>query len=84
MHNFGLECLKRNGCNAKNCYLKLLALVLQIKADPGIRWFTTGFTLLMLGVMSYVSHSQVWAPAKGWSFLPLGGRTIGRKHSGIK
>ncbi|MBE9177127.1 cytochrome c biogenesis protein [Oculatella sp. LEGE 06141] len=35
---------------------------LQIKADPGIPLVYTGFGLLMLGVvMSYVSHSQVWA-----------------------
>ena len=35
---------------------------LQIKADPGIPIIYTGFGLLMLGViMSYVSHSQIWA-----------------------
>ncbi|MBD1848711.1 cytochrome c biogenesis protein [Leptolyngbya sp. FACHB-711] len=35
---------------------------LQIKADPGIPLVYTGFGLLMLGVvMSYVSHSQIWA-----------------------
>ncbi|HEY9596056.1 MAG TPA: cytochrome c biogenesis protein, partial [Cyanophyceae cyanobacterium] len=35
---------------------------LQIKADPGIPIVYTGFGLLMLGVvMSYVSHSQIWA-----------------------
>jgi cytochrome c biogenesis protein len=35
---------------------------LQIKADPGIPIVYTGFALLMLGVvMSYFSHSQIWA-----------------------
>ncbi len=35
---------------------------LQIKADPGIPFVYAGFGLLMLGViMSYVSHSQIWA-----------------------
>ncbi len=38
---------------------------LQIKADPGIPVVYTGFGLLMLGViMSYVSHSQIWALAE--------------------
>src|SRR4028119_975980 len=41
---------------------------LQIKADPGIPLVYTGFGLLMLGViMSYVSHSQIWALQKGVS-----------------
>jgi cytochrome c biogenesis protein len=48
---------------------------LQIKADPGIPIVYTGFGLLMLGViMSYVSHSQIWALQKGDSFY-VGGRT---------
>ncbi|MGK7901442.1 MAG: cytochrome c biogenesis protein [Hormoscilla sp.] len=48
---------------------------LQIKADPGIPIIYTGFGLLMLGVlMSYVSHSQVWALQKGDRFY-VGGRT---------
>ncbi|WP_338038298.1 cytochrome c biogenesis protein [Neosynechococcus sphagnicola] len=35
---------------------------LQIKADPGVPIVYLGFGLLMLGViMSYISHSQVWA-----------------------
>ncbi len=35
---------------------------LQIKADPGVPIVYAGFGLLMLGViMSYVSHSQIWA-----------------------
>ncbi|MBW4647450.1 MAG: cytochrome c biogenesis protein [Kastovskya adunca ATA6-11-RM4] len=39
---------------------------LQIKADPGIPFVYTGFGLLMVGViMSYVSHSQIWALQKG-------------------
>jgi len=48
---------------------------LQIKADPGIPIVYAGFGLLMLSVlMSYVSHSQVWAlQAEGR--LYVGGRT---------
>lgn len=46
--------------------IKLLDIIgstgLQIKADPGVPMVYTGFALLMLGVvMSYFSHSQVWA-----------------------
>lgn len=48
---------------------------LQIKADPGIPFVYLGFGLLMLGViMSYVSHSQLWALQEG-DKLYLGGRT---------
>jgi len=48
---------------------------LQIKADPGIPLVYTGVGLLMLGVMmSYVSHSQVWALADQ-STVYVGGRT---------
>ncbi len=48
---------------------------LQIKADPGIPLVYLGFGLLMVGViMSYVSHSQVWALLDEQS-LYLGGRT---------
>lgn len=48
---------------------------LQIKADPGIPLVYTGFGLLMLSVMmSYVSHSQVWALVQA-DTLYLGGRT---------
>ncbi|MEO1590522.1 MAG: cytochrome c biogenesis protein [Cyanobacteria bacterium J06632_22] len=48
---------------------------LQIKADPGIPMVYLGFGLLMVGVlMSYVSHSQVWALQEGDS-LYIGGRT---------
>ena len=48
---------------------------LQIKADPGIPMVYLGFGLLMLGViMSYVSHSQVWALVKDGT-LYVGGRT---------
>ncbi|MBW4636885.1 MAG: cytochrome c biogenesis protein [Gloeocapsa sp. UFS-A4-WI-NPMV-4B04] len=59
--------------------LKIVEVVgstgLQIKADPGIPIVYTGFTLLMLGVMmSYVSHSQVWALQKDGHFY-VGGRT---------
>jgi cytochrome c biogenesis protein len=59
--------------------LRVLELIgstgLQIKADPGIPLVYTGFLLLMLGVMmSYVSHSQVWALAEGDCFY-IGGKT---------
>jgi cytochrome c biogenesis protein len=48
---------------------------LQIKADPGIPIVYLGFGLLMIGViMSYVSHSQIWALQKDDQFY-LGGRT---------
>ena len=48
---------------------------LQIKADPGIPLVYTGFGLLMVGVvMSYVSHSQIWA-LKIKDKLYIGGRT---------
>lgn len=48
---------------------------LQIKADPGIPIVYTGFGLLMLGVvMSYASHSQIWALQQGDRFY-IGGRT---------
>lgn len=42
---------------------------LQIKADPGVPIVYTGFALLMIGVvMSYFSHSQVWALEQDNSF----------------
>ncbi|NEP12655.1 MAG: cytochrome c biogenesis protein [Symploca sp. SIO2C1] len=48
---------------------------LQIKADPGIPFVYTGFGLLMLAViMSYFSHSQIWALSKDDCFY-VGGRT---------
>ncbi|MGA7935294.1 MAG: cytochrome c biogenesis protein [Kovacikia sp.] len=48
---------------------------LQIKADPGIPLVYAGFGLLMLGViMSYISHSQIWALQKD-DQLYVGGRT---------
>jgi cytochrome c biogenesis protein len=71
--------LKINGVT-----LKIKELVgstgLQIKADPGIPFVYAGFGLLMLGVMmSYVSHSQVWAlvyqAENDFSQLYIGGRT---------
>ncbi len=63
--------------------LKILELVgstgLQIKADPGIPLVYLGFALLMVGVvMSYFSHSQVWALMQGEgasSILYFGGKT---------
>lgn len=48
---------------------------LQIKIDPGIPLVYTGFGLLMIGViMSYVSHSQIWALQKNGQCF-IGGRT---------
>jgi cytochrome c biogenesis protein len=48
---------------------------LQIKADPGIPLVYTGFGLMMISVlMSYVSHSQIWALQKG-DKLYIGGKT---------
>ncbi|MDX2096833.1 MAG: cytochrome c biogenesis protein [Leptolyngbyaceae cyanobacterium bins.59] len=48
---------------------------LQIKADPGIPIVYAGFGLLMVGVlMSYLSHSQIWALQKDGK-LYLGGKT---------
>ena len=46
--------------------IKLIDIIgstgLQIKADPGVKIVYTGFALLMVGVvMSYFSHSQIWA-----------------------
>lgn len=63
-----------NGVN-----LKVLQLVgstgLQIKADPGVPIVYLGFGLLMVGVMmSYLSHSQIWALQSGDRFY-LGGKT---------
>ena len=48
---------------------------LQIKADPGIPVVYLGFGLLMIGVVvSYISHSQVWALQTAET-LYVGGRT---------
>jgi cytochrome c biogenesis protein len=48
---------------------------LQIKADPGIPIVYTGFGLLMISVlMSYISHSQIWALEETGKFY-IGGRT---------
>jgi cytochrome c biogenesis protein len=66
--------LKINGVT-----LKVLELIgstgLQIKADPGVPIVYTGFGLLMIGViMSYISHSQIWA-LETLQRLYLGGKT---------
>jgi cytochrome c biogenesis protein len=68
-----------NSVEVNGVTLKILDLIggtgLQIKADPGIPLVYLGFGLLMLGVvMSYFSHSQVWAVTKDGK-LYLGGRT---------
>lgn len=48
---------------------------LQIKSDPGIPMVYLGFGLLMLSVlMSYVSHSQIWAIKIG-ERVYIGGKT---------
>lgn len=48
---------------------------LQIKSDPGIPFLYLGCGLLMAGVvMSYVSHSQIWALVDHDQIL-IGGRT---------
>ncbi|HIK06404.1 MAG TPA: cytochrome c biogenesis protein [Trichormus sp. M33_DOE_039] len=59
--------------------LKIVDLIgstgLQIKADPGIPIVYVGFAVLMLGtVMSYFSHSQIWALKTG-DRLYVGGKT---------
>ena len=54
--------------------IKLINIIgstgLQIKADPGVPAVYTCFALLMIGVvMSYFSHSQVWALEQDNSFF---------------
>jgi cytochrome c biogenesis protein len=68
-----------NSIEVNGVTLKVLELIgstgLQIKADPGIPIVYLGFALLMVGVvMSYFSHSQIWAVIKDGK-LYLGGRT---------
>ncbi|YAF95081.1 MAG: cytochrome c biogenesis protein [Nodularia sp. CChRGM 3473] len=71
----------RTGMSAKvnGVNLKIVDVVgstgLQIKSDPGIPMVYTGFALLMLGaIMSYFTHSQIWALQKG-DRLYIGGKT---------
>lgn len=59
--------------NIDGIKIKLIDIIgstgLQIKADPGVPIVYTGFALLMLGVvMSYFSHSQIWALEQNNSF----------------
>jgi cytochrome c biogenesis protein len=68
-----------NSLEVNGVTLKILDLIggtgLQIKADPGIPIVYLGFGLLMLGVvMSYFSHSQIWAVIRDGKLF-LGGRT---------
>ncbi len=68
------QSIQINGVN-----LKIVDLIgstgLQIKADPGVPIVYAGFGLLMLGVvMSYFSHSQIWALQEG-DFFYMGGKT---------
>lgn len=67
------------GVEVNGITLKLIDVVgstgLQIKADPGIPIVYTGFAILMAGVvMSYFSHSQIWALEENGK-LYVGGRT---------
>ena len=59
--------------NIDGINIKLINIIgstgLQIKADPGVPIVYTGFALLMIGVvMSYFSHSQIWALEQDNSF----------------
>lgn len=67
------------GIEIEGLNLKVVDLIgstgLQIKADPGVPIVYTGFALLMVGVvMSYVSHSQIWA-LQTENSLYIGGKT---------
>ncbi|MBD2437508.1 cytochrome c biogenesis protein [Nostoc sp. FACHB-110] len=71
----------RSGMSTKinNTNLKIVEVIgstgLQIKSDPGIPLVYAGFAILMAGVvMSYFSHSQIWALQKG-ERLYVGGKT---------
>ncbi|MCX7592795.1 MAG: cytochrome c biogenesis protein [Fischerella sp.] len=71
----------RNGMSTQVNGVKLTVLELigstglQIKADPGVPIVYAGFALLMLGVMmSYFSHSQIWALQTNGR-LYVGGKT---------
>ena len=49
---------------------------LELKSDPGVPIVYTGFAFLMLTtVLSYVSHSQVWAHGSEDGELAIGGTT---------
>lgn len=80
-NNGDLVTTTRTGLNAdvNGVTLKVKGLIgstgLQIKSDPGIPLVYLGFGLLMISVMmSYVSHSQIWALESHGQFY-VGGRT---------
>lgn len=67
------------GIEIEGVTLKVIDLIgatgLQIKSDPGVPIVYTGFALLMVGVvMSYISHSQIWALQHDDCFY-IGGKT---------
>lgn len=67
------------GAEVNGVTLKVVEVIgstgLQIKSDPGVPLVYLGFALVMVGVvMSYFSHSQIWALVEN-DRLYLGGRT---------
>lgn len=49
---------------------------LQLKSDPGIPWVYAGFSgICITTVLSYISHSQVWATKEDNGDVLLGGKS---------